>query len=334
MYNGPKVTIIVPTYNRPNLLPRAIKSILNQTFTDYEIIIVDDASTDHTPEVLSEFNDPRIRSFRHKINKGQSAARNLGIYHARGEYIAFLDDDDECVPTRLEDQVALLDASPAEVGIVYGWMSKHDDSTGEIENERGSVLNGDVFELALTGKNIMVTITMLVRSHVAREIGGFDERLSMGEDPHFVCNIVSKYQIACLPKTVCIRHVNHGYPRISEPSEAQRIGMDKYLRVHIQRFSNELSRRPKLFSEVLRWSAVCSMECRDIKRSLSVSNNAFWLHPFNIGNIRHILRLIKVFIFYASPMARYRRHFQNMQSVLGLRHERKTARMISHDKDV
>ena len=110
--NNPKVSVIIPTYNRADLLPRAVNSVLSQTFSDYEIIIVDDHSPDNTQDVIAAFTDPRIRSIRHRTNRRQSAAINTGIANAMGEYIAFLDDDDEWLPNKLEGQVCPIRLFP------------------------------------------------------------------------------------------------------------------------------------------------------------------------------------------------------------------------------
>ena len=128
----PKVSVIIPTYNRAGLLPRAVNSVLSQTYDDYEIIIVDDCSTDNTRDVIAAFTDPRVLSIRHQTNRRQSASINTGISNARGEYIAFLDDDDEWLPAKLEKQVAILDSSSSNVGLVYCWMDMIEDSTGNI----------------------------------------------------------------------------------------------------------------------------------------------------------------------------------------------------------
>jgi len=99
MNKNPKVSVIIPTYNRAHLIGRAIQSVLNQTYQDFELIVVDDGSTDNTNEVIKEFSqkDKRILYIKHDKNKGGSAARNTGIKAARGEYIAFQDSDDEMV---------------------------------------------------------------------------------------------------------------------------------------------------------------------------------------------------------------------------------------------
>jgi len=98
----PRISVIIPSYNRANTIGRAIQSALSQSYQDFEIIVIDDGSTDHTEEVIRSFQDSRIRYIRHNRNRGGSAARNTGIHAARGEYIAFLDSDDEWLPQKLE----------------------------------------------------------------------------------------------------------------------------------------------------------------------------------------------------------------------------------------
>ena len=109
----PKVSVIIATYNRDGSVYLARSTaFLAQTYTDFELIIVDDRSSDDIQEVIRTFTDPRIRVIRHEANRGAAAARNTGISEARGEYIAFLDDDDECMPNRLADQVLCLGRKP------------------------------------------------------------------------------------------------------------------------------------------------------------------------------------------------------------------------------
>ena len=98
------VSVIIPTYNRAHLVGRAIRSVLNQTYQDFEIIVVDDCSTDNTEEIVKGFNDHRIRYMRHDRNRGGSAARNTGIKASQGKYIAFLDSDDERLLKKAESR--------------------------------------------------------------------------------------------------------------------------------------------------------------------------------------------------------------------------------------
>ena len=115
----PTVSIIIPTYNREQLLGRAIKSVLAQTYQDFELIIVDDGSTDNTERLVKSFNSEKTRYIRHRKNKGPAAARNTGIRSAKGDYIAFQDSDDEWMPEKLEKQMRAFTTAPPEVGVVY-----------------------------------------------------------------------------------------------------------------------------------------------------------------------------------------------------------------------
>ena len=98
----PIVSIIIPTFNRSNLISRSVKSVLNQTMVDFELIIVDDGSKDNTDKIIGSFKDERIRYFKQEINKGQNAALNFGVVKSNGKYVAFLDSDDEWMPEFLE----------------------------------------------------------------------------------------------------------------------------------------------------------------------------------------------------------------------------------------
>src|SRR4030042_587586 len=112
----PKVSVIITTYNRVHFVCEAIDSVLNQTFKDFEIIVVDDGSTDNTKEALKRYSKNIF--YIYQSNKGRSQARNTGLKVAKGDYIAFLDDDDIWVPHKLEKQVAFMDSNP-NIGLVH-----------------------------------------------------------------------------------------------------------------------------------------------------------------------------------------------------------------------
>ena len=113
-----KVSVIIPTYNREATLKRAVESVLNQTYTDFELIIVDDGSTDNTRQLVENIHDDRITYYYVKINSGAAAARNYGIERAEGEYIAFQDSDDYWHSDKLEKQMKVMESNP-DIGFVY-----------------------------------------------------------------------------------------------------------------------------------------------------------------------------------------------------------------------
>ena len=122
MSSKPTVSVILPTYNRRGLISRSIRSVLRQTYGDFELIVVDDGSTDGTAAVLRNYRDPRIRIFRHLRNKGAGAARNTGIRQARGDYFAFQDSDDEWLPEKLAKHIAVFSNRGFKGGVVYSDM--------------------------------------------------------------------------------------------------------------------------------------------------------------------------------------------------------------------
>jgi len=123
--------VIIPTYNRAHLIGRSIKSVLKQSYKDFEIIVVDDASTDNTKEVVMSFDDPRIQYISYEENKGASVARNMGIEIAKGKYIAFQDSDDEWMPEKLGKQMKVFENASMEVEIIHTDMLRIDENGEE-----------------------------------------------------------------------------------------------------------------------------------------------------------------------------------------------------------
>lgn len=130
----PLISVVLPTYNRVDLLPRAIESILNQTHTDFELIIVDDASTDKTPDLLKKYKkrDSRIKILRNKKNCGIACSRNRGMNAARGKYIAPMDSDDSAYPFRLEKLLTVMEDNPDLVVAVAAWGNEKQEFAPEL----------------------------------------------------------------------------------------------------------------------------------------------------------------------------------------------------------
>ena len=217
MYRGPRVSVIIPTYNRPGMLRRAAASVLGQTYHDFELIIVDDCSGDETSAAVADITagDTRARYYRHAKNRGTAATRNTGIRNARGEYIAFLDDDDEYLPPNLERQVAVLDAASPEVGLSYVWYTQVGPS-GEVVRTVCRTHSGYVFDKAMAmGFSLTVGSAALFRREVFEVAGYFDESLRRSEDNEFQFRFARHFSIVPVPEL--LMRYDIGHPSKSNP---------------------------------------------------------------------------------------------------------------------
>jgi len=212
----PKVSVIIPTYNRAQLVGRAIRSVLNQTYQDFETIVVDDGSTDNTEEVVKSFNDSRIRYIRHEENRGGSAARNTGIRAARGEYVAFLDSDDEWLLEKLEEQIALFRKNP-ECGAVYTKRLIFDN--GKIKIVPQDQQEGWILKPLLRSNVVGTTSSVVVKRQCFDKVGLFDERLLSSQDWDMWIRIAKHFTFRAIPKPLIKYHARHG-PQISTNLDA------------------------------------------------------------------------------------------------------------------
>jgi glycosyltransferase involved in cell wall biosynthesis len=178
----PQVSVVIPTFNRANLLPTAIRSVLNQTFQDFEILLVDDGSSDTTPEIVKSFDDARLQYIRHAEPRGGAAARNTGILHSSGEYVAFLDDDDEWYPHKLSRQMEVMLRSEPKVAAVYSGYVMVERATGRICGRKTPNSKGNLSAELLASNPIGGTSCMLVRKKCLEKIGLFDENLPSFQD--------------------------------------------------------------------------------------------------------------------------------------------------------
>ena len=201
----PVLTIIIPTFNRADFLKESIQSVLSQSFTDFELIVVNDGSTDHTGEVAEEF--PGIHYVSCAVNSGVSHARNLGINLAKGRYICFLDSDDLWVKNKLETQIR--------------WMESHPDCrlcyTDEIWIRKGVRVNpmnkhrkfsGDIFARSLQ-LCIVSPSSVLMQASLFDEVGLFDEDLLVCEDYDLWLRISQKYPVHFIEEKLIVKRGGH-----------------------------------------------------------------------------------------------------------------------------
>lgn len=189
-FSKPLVSVIIPTFNRAGTLARAMKSVLSQDYKNFELIIVDDGSTDNTSDILKNFSDERIKIIVHDKNRGVGAARNTGIDAAAGEIVAFQDSDDEWLDGKLTKQIAELANSGNDCVLVYCTKIVYGRDINYLRGLRRAVCvpGPEVTELAgdlrkfLWEHHVISTQTMVVRTEALRQIGGFDTRLYNSEE--------------------------------------------------------------------------------------------------------------------------------------------------------
>jgi glycosyltransferase involved in cell wall biosynthesis len=198
----PTISVVIPTRNRAKYILESLDSVFAQTFTDYEVIVVDDGSTDNTQELLAPLL--RAKKIRYEFGeaRGVSAARNRGVALAQGRYIAFLDSDDLFLPTKLEKQTRLFEGNP-QLGFVHCNFSKFADGGGELGLRDTSKFQGHVYPaILLEWSVIMAMPCMLVPKDVFLEVGGFDEQLTWAEDMDLWRRIARRYALGTVPEAL------------------------------------------------------------------------------------------------------------------------------------
>ena len=228
--NPPKVSVVIPTYNRKDFLGRAVASVLNQTFQSFEIIVVDDASQDNAEAIVRGFRDGRLKYVRHEFRKGGSAARNTGILRSTGDYIAFLDDDDEWLPKKLEKQVAVLERSSRSTGAVYTGYFIVDSLSGENPRERTAVKRGNLLNELLVHNCVGGTSSVIVKRECFERVGLFDEDLPSFQDYDLWIRMAREYNFDCISEPLGKYYVHD--KKIWTNLEALSQGIEGMLKKH------------------------------------------------------------------------------------------------------
>ncbi len=236
----PLISVIIPTFNRAEFLKISISSVLNQTFKEFELLIIDDGSTDNTKEIIKSFNDDRIKYIYYNQNKGPSYARNTGIKLAQSNFIAFLDSDDKWKNEKLEIQYkSMLKNS--------NYLLSH---TEEIWYKNGKILNpkkihkkqqGDVFQQSLRLCAISMS-TVMVKKELFKIVGLFDENLLVCEDYDMWLRVTARFPVLLISDALTIKYGGH-----KDQLSQRFIGMDKFRIYAIEKLINsEILSKEKL----------------------------------------------------------------------------------------
>lgn len=275
-----KISVIIPTYNRAHFLCETVKSVFAQSFEDYEIIVVDDGSTDETREAIKVFSDKPNFRYYFQENKGRSTARNLGTEKAFGEYLMFLDSDDTLEPQALETlyDVARKYTESEVVGGRYRWF----EDQGKVYDLGYQWLEREAFSEYLFVEKIrqffLCQGSYIIRKELVQRIGGFPVSLEAGEDIQFFCSYCDAAKISVISDVIVNVRRHHGNTS-KEDTDRSIIEVSQQMfertQANLFRHSDEM-----LLNEKIEWQ----FKIADYFYGLGDNSNAF----------RHYLMAVKI----------------------------------------
>lgn len=214
----PKISVIMSFYNDEKYISQAVVSILQQTFSDFEFIIVNDGSKDSSEKIVKNFGDSRIKIIKNRENLGLTKSLNIALNQARGEYIARMDADDIAQATRLEKQVKFLDENPG-IALVGCWV-EFIDSEGKSTGIKKFPTSDSEIRKVLLSYLPFRHPTLMIRKKVLDEVGFYDESFLYAQDYELILRISTKFQLANLPK-VLLKYRNWPEGSISYSKQKQ-----------------------------------------------------------------------------------------------------------------
>ena len=220
------ISVIIPTYNRGQTISKSVQSVLNQSYIDLEVIIIDDGSTDNTEKIILELEDSRISYYKNTSNIGACGSRNKGIEIAKGEFIAFQDSDDEWLPEKLKEQINFL--KKVDCDVVFCSMERLLGKKKEIYPPYNPNNNSDLYKQLLY-ENCTSTQTLLGKSYVFKKIT-FDEGMPRFQDWELMLRITADYSVKHLNKVLVKSYIQKD--SISLNSSSAISGLEMIYRIH------------------------------------------------------------------------------------------------------
>ncbi len=279
--NGGKISVVMPTYNRAHFLRKSIDSVLSQTYENFEIIIIDNNSTDNTTDLLRNYNDKRIKYVENNENRGCGGARNQGMEMARGDYITFLDSDDEIFSTKFEKQLENFHALPNKFGLIYCGFCYASGKTGEIVKYISPELYGDVYNNLLE-RNLFPIHAPIIRRECFQKCGMLDVTLPACEDWDIWIRISRYYKFAFVPDILAKYNI-HGKQKSTEV-ESVIMARERI----VEKYRSELDKRPRALARSLK--KIASLYCLNDK---PVEGRKYFVasiraYPFHYGTYVHL----------------------------------------------
>lgn len=278
----PEVSVIIPTFNRAHLVKKAISSVLGQTYRDLEVIIVDDFSKDNTSEIISEIKDERLKYVKHAQQKGASEARNTGVAASNGTYLAFLDDDDEWFPEKLQLQMDLFQEKP-ETGMIYtGYFyidAKSKKTIREFKPKKKGFLDDQLLEKNCVG----TTSTAVIKRECFIAVGGFDNKLRGCQDWDLWIRLAKQYPIDFIAKPL-VNFLIHEV-RITNDLKAKIQGKENL----IEKLLPDIQGKPKILSN--HYFVIGYLYCTkgDVETGRKKIFEAIKTYPFDLNYYKYYI---------------------------------------------
>jgi glycosyltransferase involved in cell wall biosynthesis len=241
MDSMPTVSIVVPTYNRPALLKKAIQSILAQTFQDFEVIVVDDGLKERAQSVIESFNDSRIKYIAHLEERGGSAARNTGIKATQGEFTAFLDDDDEWLPEKLTIQMLEFKNTLEDVGFCFSGVENILKDKILMTHVPSGIDNYHI--RALSYLKGFLTVTLIIKRKVFDVVGFFDEKFPSHQEADLMIRITEKFKGLGIDKPLVKVNMISSSNQVGQNIEKSIAGRELIL----EKYRSEFSKLPHAY---------------------------------------------------------------------------------------
>ena len=247
--NQPLVTVITVTLNRGKLIGRCIDSVLGQTYRNLQHVVVDGGSTDETDEVISQYSDDRLIYIKLQENLPFKICKEMALERSKGDYICFLDSDDEYLPTKIEKQVKLIESLSPEYGMVYCWMTYFDSSRGNsVIRVHKPQLRGFVPLEAAEAPTVSGTPIYMFRRSVYMELGGWNYQMPIVTDWELGARCCQKWKVDYVPESLVNVYENHCYVRQTDDILKEKSFYKKRVAMHqyfLDEFKDIFDKNPR-----------------------------------------------------------------------------------------
>lgn len=286
------VSVVITTCNREvAMVERALESVLNQTYKNVEVIVVDDSPEEYVQRIYVKqmVEGHGVKYISHGCSLGACMARNTGLAEAKGNYIAFLDDDDEWLPEKIEKQI--LKFNKEEIALVYCGSKIQNDITGELISRNTQWYSGKIYDVLLMDNYIGSTSFPLIRTHALQDIGGFDPLMPSAQDYDVWLRLAQKYEVSYVNEPLVIYHV-HDQVRITGNFKKKIVGLERI---------NEKNAECLRYNKKARWIRMLDLAPmyagdKQLGKAITKWMQAVTICPAHIYlNMRYLARLIRYY---------------------------------------